>query len=70
MGMYINISAMFLYICSKFVLFREENKQVFGDFSSKKKALILGAGYVSAPVVEYLTRDPDVGEMIDYFTEI
>jgi len=40
---------------------RDENKQVFGDFSSKKKALILGAGYVSAPVVEYLTRDPDVG---------
>ncbi len=45
-------------------LLRDENKQVFGDFSSKKKALILGAGYVSAPVVEYLTRDPDVGEII------
>ena len=48
-------------------LLRDENKQVFGDFSSKKKALILGAGYVSAPVVEYLTRDPDVGEKINVF---
>ncbi len=32
-----------------------------GDFSSGKKALVLGAGYVSAPVIEYLTRDPDLG---------
>ena len=32
-----------------------------GDFTSEKKALILGAGYVSAPVVEYLTRDPSLG---------
>ena len=32
-----------------------------GDFSSDKKALILGAGYVSAPVIEYLTRDKDLG---------
>ena len=42
---------------------REENtsKVPLGDYSSKKKALVLGAGYVSAPVVEYLTRDPEVG---------
>jgi len=41
---------------------REANATKFvGDFSSGKKALILGAGYVSAPVVEYLTRDPDLG---------
>ena len=32
-----------------------------GDFSSDKKVLVLGAGYVSAPVVEYLTRDPSLG---------
>ncbi len=32
-----------------------------GDFSSGKKALVLGAGYVSAPVIEYLTRDPELG---------
>lgn len=32
-----------------------------GDFSSSKKALVLGAGYVSAPVVEYLTRDSELG---------
>lgn len=26
----------------------------------KKKVLILGSGYVSEPVIEYLTRDPSV----------
>ena len=31
--------------------------KLVGDFSSGKKALVLGAGYVSAPVIEYLTRD-------------
>jgi len=35
--------------------------QVSGDFKSDKKVLVLGAGYVSAPVIDYLTRDPDVG---------
>lgn len=35
--------------------------KVCGDFSSSKKALVLGAGYVSAPVIEYLTRDSDLG---------
>ena len=28
---------------------------------SAKRVLILGAGYVSAPVVDYLTRDPTIG---------
>ena len=28
--------------------------------SSQKKVLVLGAGYVSAPVVDYLTRDKTV----------
>jgi alpha-aminoadipic semialdehyde synthase len=28
--------------------------------SSNKKVLILGAGYVSEPVVEYLSRDPTI----------
>ena len=33
-----------------------------GDFSGvDRKVLVLGAGYVSAPVIEYLTRDPSVG---------
>ena len=32
-----------------------------GDFTSEKKVLVLGAGYVSAPVVEYLTRDSSLG---------
>jgi len=35
-----------------------------GDFNSEKKVLVLGAGYVSAPVVEYLTRDSSVGVTI------
>ena len=41
---------------------REKNKpKIVGDFSSEKKALVLGAGYVSAPVIEYLTRDSSLG---------
>jgi hypothetical protein len=45
-----------------FLLFRAANQTKYvGDFSSGKKALVLGAGYVSAPVIEYLTRDPDLG---------
>ena len=44
------------------MFFRESNSaKMVGDFSSDKKALILGAGYVSAPVIEYLTRDKDLG---------
>ena len=41
---------------------REKNQpKINGDFSSEKKALVLGAGYVSAPVIEYLTRDSSLG---------
>lgn len=41
---------------------REANSmKMVGDFNSSKKALVLGAGYVSAPVIEYLTRDTDLG---------
>merc|ERR1719443_1211167 len=41
---------------------REKNAAMLeGDFSSDKKVLVLGAGYVSAPVVEYLTRDTGLG---------
>ena len=41
---------------------REKNKpKIAGDFSSERKALVLGAGYVSAPVIEYLTRDSSLG---------
>merc|ERR1740128_612887 len=41
---------------------REKNQpKIAGDFSSEKKALVLGAGYVSAPVIEYLTRDSSLG---------
>lgn len=39
----------------------QERVNVPGDFQAQKKVLILGAGYVSAPVVDYLTRDPTVG---------
>ena len=48
-----------------FIRLREENEKkttrVLGDFTTSKKALVLGAGYVSAPVIEYLTRDSDLG---------
>ena len=41
---------------------REANETIIpGDFSSEKKVLVLGAGYVSAPVVDYLTRDQSIG---------
>jgi hypothetical protein len=40
---------------------RAANSIIQGDFSSEKKALILGSGYVSAPLVEYLTRDTSLG---------
>merc|ERR550532_3433804 len=41
---------------------REKNATMLeGDFSSASKVLVLGAGYVSAPVVEYLTRDQGLG---------
>jgi len=41
---------------------REKNApKLAGDFSSDRKALVLGAGYVSAPVIEYITREKDVG---------
>ena len=41
---------------------REKNAaKLEGDFSSSQKVLVLGAGYVSAPVVEYLTRDQGLG---------
>eukprot|EP00095_Tigriopus_kingsejongensis_P002741 maker-scaffold138_size318692-snap-gene-0.8 protein:Tk02741 transcript:maker-scaffold138_size318692-snap-gene-0.8-mRNA-1 annotation:"hypothetical protein DAPPUDRAFT_334150" len=42
---------------------RESNQAVpKGDFSGcDRKVLVLGAGYVSAPVIEYLTRDSTIG---------
>jgi len=45
---------------------RAQNKQAASksaaDMAAKeKKVLVLGAGYVSSPLVEYLTRDPKVG---------
>ena len=41
---------------------REKNNTIIpGDFNSEKKVLVLGAGYVSSPVVDYLTRDESIG---------
>jgi len=39
----------------------EKNVKILGDFSTERRALVLGAGYVSAPVIEYLTRDSSLG---------
>lgn len=39
------------------VFYRAQAKTQTMARSSVKKVLILGAGYVSAPVVDYLTRD-------------
>lgn len=38
--------------------FREYAQSLTMD--KKKKVLLLGAGYVSGPVIEYLTRDPNI----------
>lgn len=41
---------------------RRVSTQTLGDFAGvEHKVLVLGAGYVSAPVVEYLTRDSNIG---------
>jgi len=40
-----------------FVFFRESRAALMTAMESSKKVLILGAGFVSAPVVDYLTRD-------------
>jgi alpha-aminoadipic semialdehyde synthase len=39
---------------------REKNAQTLARRAAQKKVLMLGAGYVSAPVVDYLTRDPNI----------
>ena len=38
-------------------LFRESRAAQITAMESSKKVLVLGAGFVSAPVVDYLTRD-------------
>ena len=35
--------------------------QPYLHYCASLQVLVLGAGYVSAPVVEYLTRDPSIG---------
>lgn len=40
---------------------RRTKHRIVGDYDAQtKRVLLLGAGYVSAPVVEYLTRSNDV----------
>ena len=38
---------------------RSKQKQLYKEETSQR-ALVLGAGYVSAPVIEYLNRDKNV----------
>ncbi|XP_066977946.1 alpha-aminoadipic semialdehyde synthase, mitochondrial [Macrobrachium rosenbergii] len=40
------------------------SKAAFDMASKSKKVLVLGAGYVSAPLVEYLARDPNTGILL------
>ncbi|XP_013929333.1 PREDICTED: alpha-aminoadipic semialdehyde synthase, mitochondrial [Thamnophis sirtalis] len=46
----------------KYIQKLRENREYMQSLTmdKKKKVLILGSGYVSEPVVEYLTRDPNV----------
>ena len=39
---------------------RQSHKASVALREKDKKVLLLGAGYVSAPVVDYLTRDPHI----------
>ena len=44
-----------------YTVYSRAKHRVVGDYDEQtKRVLILGAGYVSAPVVEYLTRQNDV----------
>lgn len=43
---------------------RATSKAAFDIASKAKKALVLGAGYVSAPLVEYLARDSNTGIVV------
>lgn len=45
----------FNYLCPFSFLNRERIQ--FLSMSTKKKVLVLGSGYVSGPVLEYLSRD-------------
>ncbi|XP_064107735.1 alpha-aminoadipic semialdehyde synthase, mitochondrial-like [Macrobrachium nipponense] len=40
------------------------SKAAFDMASKSKRVLVLGAGYVSAPLVEYLARDPNTGILL------
>lgn len=42
-----------------FILFHRERAQSL-SMATKKKVLVLGTGYVSEPVLEYLSRDRDI----------
>ncbi|XP_015743069.1 alpha-aminoadipic semialdehyde synthase, mitochondrial, partial [Python bivittatus] len=46
----------------KYIQKLRENREYMQSLTmdKKKKVLILGSGYVSGPVIEYLTRDPNV----------
>merc|ERR1711971_1198653 len=59
-----NLTPNFEYIADLRAANESKNNVIPGDFTSEKKVLVLGAGYVSAPVVEYLTRDSSVGVTI------
>ena len=51
-----------LYLCLQYIvdLRNQRRANVMAKRTGQKSVLILGAGYVAGPLVDYLTRDKDV----------
>ena len=49
-----------MFIIQKEIIHFSSRHKIMGGSNTSKRALILGAGFVSAPVVDYLTRDDKV----------
>lgn len=50
---------------------RRSHKKVAGDIAKReKKVLVIGSGYVSSPLIEYLTRDKNIFITIGQFTSV
>ncbi|KAK7060080.1 hypothetical protein SK128_026887, partial [Halocaridina rubra] len=56
-----SLTPNFTYIEDLRAKSRASSKAAVDMASKAKKVLVLGAGYVSAPLVEYLARDSNTG---------